>query len=465
MDLAVSLHLISCSHRVRVSSNLSLHAAVALMPPAREAAEDVGADWQNLGLEQDVLLQIFEKISSSQAIQLSGVSSGWKKTIYSVCGPWSKLEITARQSQSDSFAAWLGKQGRFVRHLKITKPVTPQHNIQGHYLRSMTGLESYLDLAGASVQSLSQLASTVKRIEAKFTVPAAETHDPQIALGTLSHITELSLDCQMISNQHTNVYLHLPDTSLLEQLTLTSYGFSRVDFHLLDASAFHTVRSIHLSFISTQAQLEQIMTMTALKHMHVGIDTARSVLGDGIDLAGIEALVNLEDLHLRLHTCYLRNAHMLQRLPHLQVLGIDMSDDVAVLFRPEDGSSFAMPCLLNNVQHVELVMHSVFDVTDCLEGLNLVSRAPSLLVILHQSSSRGPSEVHWAIKEGSILARAVNLRHLSVECTSMLINLLPPKLESLQVTAKKVNVKADLRTALSRLDRCILKARLGVEYF
>lgn len=429
-----------------------------------EAAEHEVADWQNLGLEQDVLLQIFQNISSSQTIQLTGVSSGWRKTINSVCGPWSKLDITVRQSQSDSFAAWLGKQGSFIRHLTISNSVTAVHNIQGQYLRRMTGLESYVDVAGASVESLGQLPASVKSVEANFTVPA-ETHDAHIALGTHSNITNLSLDCQMMSSRHTKVYLHLPEASLLEKLALTSYAFSRVDFYLLDAMSFRALRSIHLSFISTQTQLEQIMEITALQFMCVGIDTARSVLGDGINLAGIEALVNLEHLHLGLHTCYLRNAHMLQRLPRLQVLGIDMSDDVAVLFRPEDGSSFALPCLLDNLQHVELVMHSVFDVTDCLEGLRLVSRAPSLQVTLHQSSSRGPSEVHWAIKEGSILARAINLRQLTVECTSMLINLLPPKLESLQVTAKKVNVRADLRAALSRLSRCCLKARHGVEYF
>ena len=434
-----------------------------------EASEDVAADWQNLGLEQDVLLQIFKKVGSTGTIQLSGVSSGWRHTINTVCGTWSDLHVTAHQSQSDSFAAWVARCGSSVRHLKISTTVGKQNwystnGVQGDYLPKMTGLKSYTNVAGASMESLSQLASSISSIEAKFVVPA-HILDPHIALGTLSHITQLLLDCQAVSKPHTTVNLQLPNTSVLKQLTLTSYGFSRVDFHLLPSTSFQDLKSIHLSFISTQNQLKQIMQMTSLEFMHVGIDTNRSALGDGVDIAGIEALVNLQHLYLCLHTCYLKNAHRLQRLPQLRRLGIDMSDEVAVLFRPEDGSRFALKCLLNNLEHVELVMHSVFDVTDCLEGLGLVSRLPSLRVVLQQSSSRGPSEVHWAIKEGSILARAINLRHLHVECTSMLINLLPPKLESLHVVAKKVNVKTDLRTALSTLAICHLKAKLEVEYF
>ena len=438
------------------------------MIDANQVSEEVAADWQNLGLEQDVLLQIFEKIGSTGTIQLSGVSSGWRHTINTFCNIWIDLDVTAHQSQSGSFAAWVARCGSSVRHLKISTSVGQNWystgGVQGDYLPSMTGLESYTDRAGASMETLSQLASSVSSIDAKFIVPA-DILDPHIALETLSHITKLSLDCQTVPKRHTNVYLLLPNTSVLKTLTLTSYGFSQVDFHLLHSKSFQDLTSIHLSFISTQNQLEQIMQMTALEFMHVGIDTDRSALGEGVDIAGIEALVNLEQLHLRLHTCYLKNAHRLQRLPQLRKLGIDMSDDVAVLFRPEDGSRFALKCLLNNLEHVELVMHSVFDVTDCLEGLGLVSRLPSLRVVLQQSTSRGPSEVHWAIKEGSILARAINLRHLHVECTSMLINLLPPRLESLHVVAKKVNVKTDLRTALNSLAICHLQARLDVEYF
>ena len=330
----------------------------------------------------------------------------------------------------------------------------------------MTGLESYEDVAGASMECLGQLPPSVKSIDANFSVPATNYGD--IDLGTHSHITNLSLDCQRISNRSTNVFVILPKANLLEQLTLTSYVFSKVEFHLLGAESFGALRSLHLPFISSRYLLRQIMRMTALQFMRIGIDTERSVLGDDINLAGIEALVNLEHLHLRLHACHLRNAHMLQRLPRLQVLNIHMSQfKVAVLFRPEDGSSFALPCLLDNLQHVGLVMYNVSDVTDCLEGLRLVSRAPSLRVVLHKSYSTLFSEVHWAIKEGSVLARGVNLRQLTVECCSicMLIDLLPPMLESLQVTAKKVSVKSDLRAALSGLSRCCLRAELGVEYF
>lgn len=442
---------------------------VTPMIDANEASEYMAADWQNLGLEQDVLLQIFEKVGSTETIQLSGVSSGWRDIINTVCGIWGNLEITARQSQTDSFAAWGMKYGDSIKHLKISTSVGQQcwystKGIHGDYLSCMTGLESYINIAGASMGSLSQLASGISTVEAKFIVPA-DILDPRIDLGTLSLITDLALDCQTVSKRHTNVYLQLPNTNTLERLKLTSYGFSRVDFRLLHSASFQTLRFIHLSFISTQNQLEQIMQMITLESMHVGIDTDRSTLGDGIDIAGIQALVNLKQLHLCLHTCYLRNAHMLQRLPQLRRLSIDMSDDVAVLFRPEDGSRYALACLLNHLEHVELVMHSVFDVTDCLEGLGLVSRLPSLRVVLQQSSSRGPSEVHWAIKDGSLLARAINLRHLHVECTSMLINILPPKLESLHVVAKKINVKTDLEIGLRSLATCHLKARLDVEYF
>lgn len=442
---------------------------IILMIDANEASEDVAADWQNLGLEQDVLFQIFEKVGSTKTIQLSGVSSGWRDTINTVCSTWSNLDITARQSQTDSFAAWVMKYESSIKHLKISTSVGQQSwystkGVKGDYLSSMTGLQGYINEAGASMESLSHLPSSTSTVEAKFVV-SADILDPRIDLGTLSLITKLSLDCQTVSKCHTKVYLQLPNTNSLEMLTLTSYGFSRVDFCLLHSASFQALRFIHLSFISTQNQLEQIIQMSTLESMHVGIDTDRSALGDGIDIAGIQALVNLQQLHLCLHTCYLRNAHMLQRLPQLRTLSIDMSDDVAVLFRPEDGSRYALPCLLNNLEHVELVMHSVFDVTDCLEGLGLVSRLPSLRVVLQQSSSRGPSEVHWAIKDGSVLARAANLRHLHVECTSMLINLLPPKLESLHVVAKKVNVKTDLKSALSSLAICHLKARLDVEYF
>ena len=439
------------------------------MNDVSEASEDVAADWQNLGLERDVLLQIFKKVGSTGTIQLSGVSSGWRHTINTVCGTWSDLDVTARQSQSDSFAAWVARCGNSIRHLKISTSVGQQNSysisgLQEDYLPKMTGLKSYTNVAGASMESLSQLASSVSSIEAKFVVPA-DILDPQVALETLSHITQLSLYCQTVIKSPAHVYLQLPKTSVLERLTLTSYGCSWVDFHLLHSASFQDLKSIHLSFISTQIQLEQIMQMTSLEFMHVGIDTDGSALGDGVDVAGIEALVNLQHLQLCLHTCYLKNAHRLQRLPQLRRLGIDMSDQVAVLFRPEDGSRFAQKCLLNNLEHVELMMHSVFDVTDCLEGLGIVSRLSSLRVVLQQSSSRGPSEVHWAIKEGSILARAINLRHLHVKCTSMLINLLPPKLESLHVVAKKVNVRTDLRTALSSLAICHLKARREVQYF
>ena len=426
--------------------------------------ESEDSAWQNLELEQDLLLQIFGRIGSTQTIKLTRVSSGWRRIISTLPGSWDHLEISAFQSQSDSFATWASSFGNSVRHLSVFASVPPIRNLEGHFLPSMTGLQTYVDVAGITVDSLKDLPTSIKSIEAKFVSPATGRHNCQVLLGALSHMTKLSLDCQQMGDP-TTVYLTLPDGNLLEGLVLTSYGFCAVNYCLLPSRSFQTLRTVHLSYISTQEQLAQLMMMTAVEELTFGIDTNRSEQGDSIDLAGIDSLISLKCLVLLLHVCYLKNAHMLQRLPQLQRLSIQMSEDVAVLFRPEDGSGFALPCLLDNLQRVDLLMHSVFDVTDCLEGLQLVSRIPSLTVILHQSPSRGPSEVHWAIKEGSILARALQLKFLHVQCTSMLINLLPPNLESLRVVAKKINVRSDLRTALNRLDHCHLQARGDVQYF
>ena len=420
--------------------------------------------WQNLGLEQDLLLQIFERIGSTQTIKLTRVSSGWRRIITTLPGSWDHLEINALQSQSDSFEAWASSFGNSVRHLKVFPTIPPTRNLEAHFLQSMTGLQSYVDVAGITVDKLRNLPASLKSLEAKFVNPAIGRHSCQVLLGALIHMTKLSLDCQQMGGA-TTVNLSLPDANILEGLMLSSYGFSAVSYCLRPSRSLQTLRTVHLSYISTQEQLGQLMIMTALEELNFGIDTSRSEQSDSIDLAGINSLVSLKRLVLSLHVCYLRNAHMLQRLPQLQRLNIHMSEDVAVLFRPEDGSAFALCCLLDNLQHVELLMHSVFDVTDCLEGLQLVARIPSLTVILHQSPSRGPSEVHWAIKEGSVLARALQLTNLHVQCTSMLINLLPPSLESLRIVAKKINVRSDLRTALDRLDSCHLQARGDVEYF
>ena len=432
------------------------------MAPSEVPADEQSSKWQDLELEQDVLRQIFERIGSTQQVKLTGVSSAWREIINTTCIPGESFEVSSSQSQSESFAAWADAHGSSVRHLKVipSSPKTP--SFDGSFLLDMTRLQSYLSLVHAGAGILRQMPTSVKHLNVKLDI-TEDLHNCQICLGSFINLTKLALQCRR--THESNAIISLPETAMLQSLELSSSNNLPLDFHLLPSPCLKSLKSLQISFISTQGQLEHLMTMTTLEELSLGIDTDLSKYGDSIDITGIEAMANLTRLNLQLHTCYLRNAHMLQRLPQLQHLGVDMSDDAAVLFRPEDGSSFALPCQLDNLQHIELGMHSVFDVTDCLEGLRLVSRIPSLRVILLQSSSRGPSEVHWAIKEGSILARAVQLRHLHVSCTSMLINLLPPSLKSLYVVAKKINVKSDLCSALNMLDGCHLQSGVDVEYF
>jgi len=404
------------------------------------AGEDDVNGWQNLSLEQDLLLQVFEKLSSSQLVKLSSVSSGWRRTITTLCDLWQRLDISPVQAKSASFAAWVEARGQSVRQLSIV-PLgdwgLPQ-SCDRQFLASMGHLQVFIDGTRISMESLQQIQPSLQEIQAVCEVDSSVVDADGCGTLNLSHLTglrklELCIDTQPPANMR-NVEVQLAQEACVEMLKLVS--MSDMAILSLCPGRFQHLRSLYISVIISQKQMEDIMVIATLM-----------------------------ELTMRLLSCYLRNGHLLQRLPELQQLSFSMTDQVAVLFRPEDGSSYELPCMLNKLQHVQLSMHSVFDVTDCLEGLKLITTIRSLHVILQQSSSRGPSEVHWAIKEGSVLARAVSLQHLQVECTSMLIKLLPPQLRSLHVTARKVNVQVNLRVALSMLDACHLQAKHGVEYF
>ena len=445
-----------------------------MLKPALSAGEDDSSGWQNLSLEHDLLLQVFEKLSSSQLVKLSSVSSGWRRTTTTLCDLWQRLEISPAQAKSASFAAWVETRGQCVRQLNIVPQGdwgVPQ-SCDRQFLASMGQLEVFIDHTKISTESLQQMQPSLQEVQAVCDVKNLVVDADGCGTLNLSHLTglrklELCIDTQPPANVR-NLEVQLAQEACVEMLKLVSMP----DMAILSLSPgpFQHLRSLYISVIVSQKQMEDIMDIATLMELTIGVDTDEQLLepADGdynVDISHIGNLVNLRQLDLRLLSCYLKNGHLLQRLPELQQLSFSMTDQVAVLFRPEDGSTYGLPCMLNKLQHVQLSMHSVFDVTDCLEGLKLITTIRSLHVILQQSSSRGPSEVHWAIKEGSVLARAVSLQHLQVECTSMLINLLPPQLRSLHVTARKVNVQQSLRIALSMLDACHLQAKHGVEYF
>ncbi len=443
-----------------------------MLESASLAGEDDVSGWQNLSLEHDLLLQVFERLSSSQLAKLSSVSSGWRRTTTTLCDLWQRLDINPVQAKSASFAAWVEARGQSVRQLSIVPQGdwgVPQ-SCDRQFLASMGHLEVFIDGTRISTENLQQMQPSLQEIQA-----VCEVNDLLLGCGTLnlSHLTglrklELCIDTQLPVNLRI-VEVQLAQEACVEMLKLVSMP----DMAILSLcpGPFQHLRSLYISVIVNQKQMEDIMDIATLMELTIGVDTDEQLQrepADGVynvDVSHIGNLVNLRQLDLRLISCYLKNGHLLQRLPELQQLSFSMTDQVAVLFRPEDGSTYGLPCMLNKLQHVQLSMHSVFDVTDCLEGLKLITTIRSLHVILQQSSSRGPSEVHWAIKEGSVLARAVSLQHLRVECTSMLINVLPPQLRSLHVTARKVNVQVNLRIALSMLDACHLQAKHGVEYF
>ncbi len=446
-----------------------------MLESASLAGEDDVSGWQNLSLEHDLLLQVFEKLSSSQLVKLSSVSSGWRRTTTTLCDLWQRLDISPVQAKSASFAAWVEARGHSVRQLSIVPQGDwglPQ-SCDRQFLASMGHLEVFIDGTKISTESLQQMQPSLQEIQAVCEVNNLVVDADGCGTLSLSHLTglrklELCIDTQPPANVR-NLEVQLAQEACVEMLKLVSMP----DMAILSLcpGPFQHLRSLYISVIVSQKQMEDIMVIATLMELTIGVDTDEQLpreFADGdynVDISHIGNLVNLRRLDLRLLSCYLKNCHLLQRLPELQQLSFSMTDQVAVLFRPEDGSTYGLPCMLNKLQHVQLSMHSVFDVTDCLEGLKLITTIRSLHVILQQSLSSGPSEVHWAIKEGSVLARAVSLQHLQVECTSMLINLLPPQLRSLHVTARKVNVQVNLRLALSMLDNCHLQAKHGVEYF
>lgn len=76
------------------------------------AGEDDVNGWQNLSLEQDLLLQVFEKLSSSQLVKLSSVSSGWRRTITTLCDLWQRLDISPVQANQPALLHGLKQEGR-----------------------------------------------------------------------------------------------------------------------------------------------------------------------------------------------------------------------------------------------------------------------------------------------------------------------------------------------------------------
>ena len=466
--------------RVRDATGQTLQKFVSslagMLEPAAAACEDDVSGWQNLSLEHDLLLQVFQKLSSSQLVKLSSISSGWRRTTITLCDLWQRLDISPVQAKSASFAAWVEARGKSVRQLCIVPQGDwglPQ-SCDRQFLASMGHLEVFKDGTKISMESLQQMQPSLQEIQAVCEVNNLVVDADGCGTLNLSHLTglrklELCIDTLPPANMR-NVEVKLAQEACVETLKLVSTSDMAV--LSLCPGQFQHLRSLYISVIISQKQMEDIMDIASLMELTIGVDTSDEQLlrepadgHDNVNISHIGNLINLRRLDLRLLSCYLRNGHLLQRLPELQQLSFSMTDQVAVLFRPEDGSTYGLPCMLNKLQHVQLSMHSVFDVTDCLEGLKLITTIRSLHVILQQSLSRGPSEVHWAIKEGSVLARAVSLQHLQVECTSMLIKLLPPQLRTLHVTARNVNVQVNLRIALSMLDACHLQAKHGVEYF
>ena len=443
----------------------------------KSAADDTNDSvWQNLSLEQDVLLQVFCRLSGTKLVQVSGISKGWWHILTCNCRPWQSLDISNSQATSDSFALWLDTRGADVKHLSIRPPcdTASAHDPDSRcFLTSLEQLQSFSDTAGSCVETLQFLPPSVESVQARFATCVTPQDKRLLALTQLTQLKSLSIELipvEVDAEETTGGFDLRQDIQIVlaEQPPISYMKLMRNAVCNIAASGsqgcFDALTRLHLSVICNQSQLDHIMRIESLEELVLDIDTSGHD-SYHIDVCHIGRLVNLRRLSLNLICCLFRNAHMLQRLPALHQLSFSMTDDVAVLFRPEDGSSYNMPCLLSNLKHVELRMHSVFDVTDCLEGLQVVDTISSLSVSLQQSTSRGPSEVHWAIKEGSVLARAACLHFLKVECTSMLIKLLPPKLRSLIVSAREINVQASLKPALNMLEVCHLDAKRAVEYF
>lgn len=446
------------------------------------ANEDQSA-WQGLELEQDLLLDILGKLRIADRVKLCSVSRSWTKAIESCCNPFDTTTVTAAAATKSSFSEWIERRKTTITQLAVTPSAASSSPAQRPYIGGMTALQQYCDFGNVQCGTLEDLQSTVQQLNANlFLLPCSwegqRCIDPNPGVN-LVHLTALrSLGLHAVSSAGDRapvvVSVKLPQTTSLESLSLTLAAGVVTAFQWFGGS--HALQRLKLSSICSQAEIDTIVQCTNLVELDVGIDAdsqARPLLDRPaydykLDVSGVRELQNLEKLDLTLKSCYLLNAHHLQSLPALQELSVCMAGDVlglqvAVLFRPQFGPDASVQFELEELKHVKLQMHSVFDVTDCLEGLHLVGFLCSLHVVLTQSSSRSPSEAHWAIKNGSVLARAASLQHLKVECTSMLIRCLPPQLKTLDISAKKINIDSNLRSPLSRLCTCVLTAK-HVEY-
>ena len=445
--------------------------------------------WQGLDLEKDVLLDILDKLSTGDKVKLCSVSRSWTNTIESCCNPWQRTTVTEQQAAASCFEDWIVRRRNLVTHLDIQPDGTQESlpigkHTQRCYLRHMTALQRYQDLSGkAKLSSLNGLPPPVQQLEANVVLPAdtwnnVEHLDDIDCVVDLKQLTQLeSVKIHATAGMGRSPMLmlvRLADSHVLAKFSVTVMPDTWVTIHW--SGGMHRLTHLSLCSICSQAQVDAIVQCINLEELTIGIDSeneARFVLDPvgydyKIDVCKVKQLHKLQALNLTLVSCYLVGAQYIQCLSSLQTLSVsvvgDRGTEVAVLFRPEGLPDTHVQFGLDKLQHVQLQMHSVFDITDCLEGLQLVGSLLSLHVVLTHSSSRNPSEAHWAIKDGSVLARAVSLLHLKVECTSMLVKCVPPKLSTLHICAKKINVQSHLQVALSQLDSCTLDAK-KVEYF
>lgn len=446
--------------------------------------------WQDLDLEKDVLIEILSKLSTIDKVKLCSVCQSWKSTIEDGCNPWQQISVTATQASSSAFEYWVGLRHSSITHFIVDRPSQqglPLISPSRPYLQQLTQLQTYQDCGGVGLSSLEDLQPALQQLEANMVLPLdqgikdeSECSSCQVILEHLTQLTSLKVHASVeigYTGVPMLVWIHLGDTSSVATLctTLSPMFGSKKLISIHWSGAFQQLRQLCLSSICSQAQVDAIVQCKNLEKLTVSVNTdneARTFLDDldgsyKIDVCKVRQLQKLQVLDLTLVSCYLHNAQYIQCLPALQNLSVsmnnDMSGEVAVLFRAEGDPAAVVQFELEQMQHVKLQMHSVFDVTDCLEGLQLVSRLRSLHVILTHSSSRNPSEAHWAIKSGSVLARAVSLQHLEVNCTSMLIKCLPPLLCTMHIHARKIHIQSHLRVALSQMDECILDAK-DVEY-
>jgi hypothetical protein len=177
------------------------------------------------------------------------------------------------------------------------------------------------------------------------------------------------------------------------------------------------VRDLVLEFIDSQASLP---------------DTGG---GHSLDISGISQLQQLQHLSLLVEDVYFNGAGQIAQLQQLTSLKVVIMGDGVLVFRsPVSGS----PNGPSSLRCIQVAMPSVFDVTECLEGLHAMETVEALRVRLGSRIAGSCSgDRHWAIKPGSILANATKLRLLTVDCDTMKIEVLPPSLIRLHVFASK----------------------------